>query len=285
MSAIEDRERVVLVDLSHAESSADAVRQLEAYLDQERSQKRLGAGSRIELNTGDLLLTPGVLAKMTLAIRKLGLSVETLYSVVPQTQQSALDEGLLVRQKPPNYMSIGAPRKFSPEQFINQAYKDLDLPFENLSSPERTAGSEPQEPLTRLSVTLDDGTREEVERNPGLSLGTVFYKQNLRSGQVLEASGNIVVVGDAHSGSEILADGDILVWGFLGGIAHAGRQGNDKSEIRAIRIEAVQLRIGHYIARRPDRLFKLGQAKKHRAPEVARVRDGEIQIYEDIVER
>ncbi len=273
MSAIEDRERAVLIDLSRAVSSADAVRQLESSLEQ--SNTLLGPGSLIDINTGELLLTPGVLLKIKAVIKRFGVKIETLYSSVPQTQQSALDEGLLVRRQPPIQTQSS---RFDTQSFLAKAYKDLDLPFEEIPS----HASKP-EPLSKLSMTLDDGTREEIQASPEVFGETVYYRQTLRSGQVLEASGNIVVVGDAHSGSEILADGDILVWGFLGGIAHAGRKGNTHAEIRAVRIEAVQLRIGHYIARRPDRIFK--QQNKRRGPEVAKVRDNEIQIFEDIVDR
>src|SRR5262249_54630247 len=156
----------------------------------------------IEVNTGDLLLTPGVLTKFKNVIKRFGVNIETLYSEVPQTQQSALDEGLKVRRRPPT------PKRFTPGKILADAYKDLDLPFEKLETPviaEDKVGT-----ISKLSVTLEDGTRKEVQHTPNLSSETVYYRQTLRSGQVLEANGNIVVVGDAHSGSEILADGDIL---------------------------------------------------------------------------
>jgi septum site-determining protein MinC len=274
MSAIEDRERAVFIDVSRAVSSADAVRQLEDYLEQSNFSGNPGA--TIDINTGELLLTPGVISKMKAAISRHGVNIETLYSSVPQTQQSALDEGFFVRQHPP------APKRF--DTFVAEAFKDLDLPFEKNTEkqPQKPYATRP-EPVSRLSVTMDDGTREEIRPLQNLSTETLFYKQTLRSGQVLEAAGNVVVIGDAHSGSEILADGDILIWGFLGGIAHAGRSGDNRAEIRAVRIEAVQLRIGTQMARRPDKLFK--HENKRRGPEVAKIINGEIQIFEDIVER
>lgn len=279
MSAIEDRERAVLIDLSRAVSSADAVRLLEEYLEQ--SSLLLNPGSLVDVNTGELLLTPGVLSKIKGVIKRFGVGIETLYSAVPQTQQSALDEGLLVRRQLPTN------KRFSTLAFKHtSSHAELALPFDSTEAmqPPVPPKTKP-EPLSRLSVTLEDGRREAVEnaRTAAAEMETVYYRQTLRSGQVLEANGHVVIVGDAHPGSEVYADGDILVWGVLGGIAHAGRQGYDQAEIRAIRIEAVQLRIGHAIARRPDRLFKV--THKRRGPEVARIQDGEIQIYEDIVER
>jgi len=261
MSAIEDRERVrqsdsMYVDISRAANSADAVRQLESALG--LANVKTNPGLTLDINTGDLLLTPGILTKIQALVKRFGVRVNTLYSLVPQTQQTALDEGLMVRRQPLER------KKFTPGPFLNSLVKD-----------------EPKDLDTKLLVTLEDGSREEVPVSQDVSTGTVYYRQTLRSGQLLEATGNIVVVGDAHSGSEILADGDILVWGFLGGIAHAGRKGNREAQIRAVRIEAVQLRIADLITRRPDRLFKQSQNK--RGPEVAKVKDDEIQIFEDIV--
>lgn len=81
---------------------------------------------------------------------------------------------------------------------------------------------------------------------------TIYVNQTLRSGQTLEFDGNIVIIGDCHPGSEIKATGDITVWGVLGSIAHAGSKGNRDAKIRALKMNAVQLRIANCYSRRPD---------------------------------
>lgn len=81
---------------------------------------------------------------------------------------------------------------------------------------------------------------------------TIYVNQTLRSGQTLEFDGNIVIIGDCHPGSEIKATGDITVWGVLGSIAHAGCSGNRDARIRALKMNAVQLRIANCYSRRPD---------------------------------
>ena len=81
---------------------------------------------------------------------------------------------------------------------------------------------------------------------------TIYVNQTLRNGQVLEYDGNVVIIGDCHPGSEIKATGDITVWGVLGSIAHAGIKGNADARIRALKMNAVQLRIANCYARRPD---------------------------------
>ena len=81
---------------------------------------------------------------------------------------------------------------------------------------------------------------------------TTYINQTLRSGQILESEGNVVVIGDCHPGSEIRAVGDITVWGVLSGIAHAGYKGNVNSTVRALKMNAIQIRIANCYSRRPD---------------------------------
>lgn len=109
---------------------------------------------------------------------------------------------------------------------------------------------------------------------------TTYINQTLRSGQVLEADGNVVIIGDCHPGSEIRAIGDITVWGVLSGIAHAGYKGNTNAKVRALKMNAVQLRIGNCYSRRPDGTnIPYIIRSSIFTPEEARVVDGEIMLF------
>lgn len=109
---------------------------------------------------------------------------------------------------------------------------------------------------------------------------TTYINQTLRSGQILEADGNVVIIGDCHPGSEIRALGDITVWGVLSGIAHAGCKGNVNAKIRALKMNAVQLRIGNCYSRRPDGTnIPYIIRSSIFTPEEARVIDGEIMLF------
>ncbi len=137
------------------------------------------------------------------------------------------------------------------------------------------------------------------------TLPTRLVQGSLRSGQTIASDGHLIVLGDVHGGSEIVAAGHIIVWGELRGVAHAGAlvkptvalldSAQDNTEtiptlgetgtIRALAIHAVQLRVGRYIARRPDRVDNHKPERPLDAatpisPEIARVVDGEIRIYE-----
>ncbi|MBQ2983578.1 MAG: hypothetical protein IJD57_02145 [Candidatus Gastranaerophilales bacterium] len=112
------------------------------------------------------------------------------------------------------------------------------------------------------------------------SKNTTYINQTLRSGQVLESDGNVVIIGDCHPGSEIRAIGDITVWGVLSGIAHAGCKGNLNAKVRALKLNAVQLRIGNCYSRRPDGTNIPYIIKSSIfTPEEARVVDNEIMLF------
>ena len=84
------------------------------------------------------------------------------------------------------------------------------------------------------------------------SLAEPLYLQGtVRSGVEIRHPGTIVICGDLNPGGKAVAAGDILVWGHLRGIAHAGSQGNHQSRITALQMEFTQLRIAEAVARPP----------------------------------
>lgn len=79
-----------------------------------------------------------------------------------------------------------------------------------------------------------------------------IYHGTVRSGQILEHDGDIVVIGDVNFGGQVLASGDIYVMGTLRGLAHAGCRGNEQAIIAAVFFQPTQLRIHDVISRSPD---------------------------------
>ena len=153
----------------------------------------------------------------------------------------------------------------------------------------RLAASEGLLPTEETSkyILLDTGNvlPEGVEENSvnTESVPTLYINQTLRSGQTVNYEGNILIIGDAHPGSEIIAGGDITVWGILGGIAHAGSNGNVTSKVRALKLNAIQLRIAGLYARRNDTLnVPYVQKTNEFTPEEALIEDGKIVIYKKL---
>lgn len=74
----------------------------------------------------------------------------------------------------------------------------------------------------------------------------------VRSGQVLDVTGDLLLIGDVNPGGEVRATGNVFVLGKLYGIAHAGKNGDDEAVIVASYMNPTQLRIGKYFSRAPD---------------------------------
>lgn len=102
---------------------------------------------------------------------------------------------------------------------------------------------------------------------------TRLHRRTLRSGQLVEHDGSVVVLGDVNPGAEVRAGGDVLVLGTVRGVVHAGASGNHDAVVVAFRLMPTQIRIGTCIGRPPE---GLGQAPW--VPEIARVRDGAIVV-------
>ncbi|MCI8506384.1 MAG: septum site-determining protein MinC [Lachnospiraceae bacterium] len=94
---------------------------------------------------------------------------------------------------------------------------------------------------------LTEKAKEEASRQP--SKDGQFYKGTLRSGQVLEAEGSIIVLGDVNPGARIVAKGNIIVLGALRGTAIAGLGGKKHAIVVALEMEPIQIRIGEVTAR------------------------------------
>ncbi len=93
----------------------------------------------------------------------------------------------------------------------------------------------------------------------------------LRSGRLLESSGHVVVIGDVNPGAEIVAGGDVIVWGKLRGLVHAGAYGDQNAVVCALELVPTQLRIAQYISVSPG-----GPRDKEPVPEMASVKNAQI---------
>jgi len=97
----------------------------------------------------------------------------------------------------------------------------------------------------------------------------VLVRRTLRSGFSVQHTGHVVVIGDVNPGGEIVAGGDVVVWGRLRGTVHAGADGDDLAVVCALDLSPTQLRIAGQMALPPRRRGKP-------QPEMARLVDGQV---------
>ncbi|MCA9970496.1 MAG: septum site-determining protein MinC [Anaerolineales bacterium] len=98
----------------------------------------------------------------------------------------------------------------------------------------------------------------------------LFLKETLRSGRSVFHEGSVVVIGDVNPGAEVIAGGDVVVWGRLRGLVHAGALGDQTAVICALDLSPTQLRIADQIAIPPD------SRGRRPEPEQAAIRQGQI---------
>jgi septum site-determining protein MinC len=127
------------------------------------------------------------------------------------------------------------------------------------------------EPPPCLSPPPGDGA-ETDPRQSSPSPALAIHQGTLRSGDHRHATGSLLVLGDVNPGAQISADGHVLVWGRLRGIAHAGRSGDRTAQIVALHLHPLQLRIADQVARGPAEAPPPGLAEK------AHLVGGTIQI-------
>jgi septum site-determining protein MinC len=122
---------------------------------------------------------------------------------------------------------------------------------------------------TRLSKPRLERETRPLDTSVQSGEKAVLVRRTLRSGYSLQFPGHVVVIGDVNPGAEVIASGDVLVWGRLRGMVHAGAEGNEDAIVCALDLIPTQLRIAGQIAITPQRRGKP-------QPEMARLKDGQV---------
>ena len=99
----------------------------------------------------------------------------------------------------------------------------------------------------------------------------LFINKTIRSGTRIEFPGHIVIVGDINPGAEIVAEGNVIIWGRVRGMIHAGSKGDRSAFICALDLSANQLRIA-------DEVSATLKPQKDPRPEIASINsEGHLQ--------
>jgi septum site-determining protein MinC len=123
-----------------------------------------------------------------------------------------------------------------------------------------------------LATRIHQPRPEEIHRPINTDVvgsDAVLVKRTLRSGSKVEHPGHVTIIGDVNPGAEVVAGGDVVVWGKLRGMVHAGAEGNLDAVVCALELAPTQLRIGDKLALTPPQA-----GKTH--PEIARVRGDQV---------
>ena len=274
-----------IVDLTSAKKTSEIIYELSRVLDMPESKDK-----HICLKLGAIDLSQSELT----SIKTLVELMESRLAFISTSSETTLDSATALDIKISEFTNnIEAPAFENQEEVSEEVANALDNIFAE-SGQEAAKQSAAEEddisPIVRENENITEKieteeqaeeTDEEVlaKRNEPETLPTLYLRKTIRSGQSISSDGNIVVIGDVNPGAEIIAKGDITVWGILGGIAHAGSDGNNYAKIRALKLNPVQIRIGEIFARRPDTInIPYVQRSSEYVPEEAFTYKGRIVI-------
>ena len=277
-----------IVDLSNARKTSEIIYELSRILDLPEAK-----GKKVCLKLGEVNLNQSQLISVKALIESMDSELEFISTESEETKASAQKLEITISALENNVEAPEFNEDGSVEENVNPELESaLDKIFGEGDFeerfPEEDDGKELNEEVrSDIEISTDefdntDDTLDEIKKNikENEKLPTLYVQRTLRSGQSLKSEGNIVIIGDVNPGAEIIAKGDITVWGVLGGIAHAGSDGNNYSRIRALKLHAIQLRIGDVFARRPDTVnIPYVQKTDSFVPEEARVNRKHIVIY------
>ncbi|MGZ5027505.1 MAG: septum site-determining protein MinC [Methylobacter sp.] len=148
------------------------------------------------------------ITELTGTIRKLGLLPIGIRGGIAQQNQQALELGIPVHSGHTASLSSSTPMQQAPEP---------------------------------------EPAQEETEELQPIAIATTLLTHPVRSGQRIYAHGDLVILAQVSAGAEILAEGNIHVYGSLRGRALAGVQGNTEARIFCSDLQAELISIaGNY---------------------------------------
>ena len=161
--------------------------------------------------------------------------------------------------------------------FFNGVTKNIILKGRNFSEKEEIEILNIISEKTNMNITFliseDKETGVVLSENIADCSFTKYHKGSIRSGQVLDFDGSLIIIGDVNPGAFVKATGNITVLGQLKGIAHAGYNGNYEAFVSAAHMIPVQLRIADKIT-----VFPKENIENEKVAEFAYIENGQIYV-------
>ncbi len=264
-----------IVDLTHAAKTSEIIYELSRILDMPESK-----GKHICLKLGSINLSQSELTSINALVDLMESKLACISTSSTETLEAAANLNIKVSEFT---NEVEAPSFVKPQEAnaevegaLNNIFGSTEL--QNKDDKEVVKVVTHNDDIDVDNIGNDDEEILEQKDEPE-NLPTLYIRKTIRSGQSISSDGNIIIIGDVNPGAEVIAKGDITVWGILGGIAHAGSDGNNYARIRALKLNPVQIRIGEIFARRPDSVnMPYIQKSSEYVPEEAFAYKGSIVI-------
>jgi len=270
----------VLIDVTGCSTMQEAVEHMSSTL---QVGSQFWKGLAIDLNLGNLKLSNEQVGQLLAIAKGLGVVPKEVFSEDSETVAALKEHGINIGHGTPMTLaqSTGSERPTLNAPPLASS-EDQDRPPEIDTTGRRIVMYEGEDVFALSSECQAALPENEGSQSTSTSESVLYLKQTLRSGQAVSYKGHLVIIGDVNAGAEVVAEGDITVWGCLRGVAHAGLGGNCQAEIRALKLQPIQIRIADSIARSPVPP-KAGQALGW-GSESARLVDGKIRILRNTLD-
>lgn len=139
-----------------------------------------------------------------------------------------------------------------------------------VSTSQTTQGTARSMGLETTLVTRNEQLETQEINSEEAGAPAILINRTLRNGRTVRSQGHVIVCGDVNPGAEIVAGGNIIVWGRLRGTVHAGAYGDESAVVCALDLAPTQLRIAGYITISPE------DKRRKPRPETAFIRQGRI---------
>jgi septum site-determining protein MinC len=199
-----------------------------------------------------------------------------LQSFVSQSAQSRMvSEAFGVSSRPPSFAAGEAGASLG---LKGRGYPQVAPPTDVTQEAQESRKSKVESPQSEIgrARTLDSGPWLRPSSSVDSQGTGLFLRGNLRPGQSVRYAGDVCLLGDVEQGADIIADGDVVVWGALNGVVHAGAAGNVEAVVCALQLSPAQLAIAGIVSRFPNR--SPGEPGSVHPPELARLEDGRIVV-------
>lgn len=159
---------------------------------------------------------------------------------------------------------------------LNQENISLKAVIDSLESTESLITNNNQS----IPMSAEESTtvREKEVLDTSVIPETLYVEANLRSGQLIRYPGNVFIVGDVNPSAEIIAAGDIIIWGTLRGIVHAGADGDREAKVMAMDLSAGQVRIADKVAAFKEAPTKDKKKDGNKVPELVKIENNDIIV-------
>jgi septum site-determining protein MinC len=223
------------------------LRELETKLD---ANAGFFKGGTVAFDVRDMALSEDDLQRSLALLKAHDVTLWAVVSQDPATQARVRGLGL--------NDTLAAPKQATPEQLITP-----ETNGNGSAAPDQQQAPATEEKPASAEHIAQKTLAEEAATHAIEGTDGLLARRRVRSGQVLRHPGHIVVIGDVNPGAQLIAGGDIIVWGKLQGSAHAGALGDTRAIICALDMSPSLVKIADAaLALRPGELKKRNKTGK-----------------------